>query len=196
MIRFLATVVAWLVAASCLARIGAVERHVLEPLARAQGWVASAGAGVPVPAVVVTSACSGADVFVLLAAAVLAYPAPWPRRVVAALGGLGLLLSLNTLRIASLMRAAGTPAFLPLHVYVWPALLAGAAAAYALGWMWWAGLPPPGRRRATRWVVAGATTVGASCAFAVASPALAATAALDAAARAATDGSSSRPSDS
>jgi exosortase/archaeosortase family protein len=183
LIRFLAAVAGWLVAASWLVRIGAVQQHVLGPLARAQGWLASAGSGAASPSVVVTPACSGADPFALLAAAVLAYPAPWLRRVAAALGGLGLLLSLNTLRIASLMRAAGTPAFMPLHLYVWPAVLAGAAATYALGWMWSAGLPPGTGRRAARWIAAAATTVGATCAFAVVSPALGTTAALTAATR-------------
>ena len=50
--------------------------------------------------------------------------------------GAGLILGLNTLRIATLGRAAASPAwFYALHVYVWPAVLTLAIAGYVLGWM-------------------------------------------------------------
>jgi exosortase/archaeosortase family protein len=133
-LRFGLAAIGWTVGLFALLRAPAVQQHVLLPLTQLQGRVA-AGTAAPLP-VLVTLECSGADVIALCLAATLAFPAPWRRRVLGALGGLALILVLNTLRIATLARASGTRWFVPLHETVWPGLLVLATLAYVATWMW------------------------------------------------------------
>ncbi|MEO5895769.1 MAG: hypothetical protein ABIS06_08730 [Vicinamibacterales bacterium] len=100
--------------------------------------------------VAVTLECSGADVLSLCAAAVLAYPTRWRRRIAGAAGGVALILGLNTLRIGMLGRAAASPSFQFLHLYVWPGLLTLAAAAYAFTWMHFVDRQPASAAQALR----------------------------------------------
>ena len=68
--------------------------------------------------------------------AIPAYPVTWRARLGGAVGGVALILILNTLRIGTLGRAAASPAwFNALHLYLWPALLTLAIAGYVLAWM-------------------------------------------------------------
>ena len=86
--------------------------------------------------VAVTAECSGTDVLALCLAAILACPVPWRARLAGAAGGVALVLALNTVRIATLGRAAASPAlFQALHLQVWPAILVLATAGYVFAWM-------------------------------------------------------------
>lgn len=126
---------AWSLGLFGLLRVNWTEAHVLLPLTRLQA-VAAGLFVTPALPVQVTLACSGADAFALCLGAVLAYPVPWERRLAGAAGGAAVILGLNTLRIATLGRAAAFPAwFHALHIYVWPGVLTLAIAGYVLGWM-------------------------------------------------------------
>ena len=119
-----------------LLRLPWVEAHVVLPVVRAQGAAAVRLVGAPVLPVEVTLACSGTDVIALCLAAILAYPVAWSRRVAGAGLGIALILILNTLRIGTLGRAAASPEwFDALHLYIWPAALTLAVAAYVFAWM-------------------------------------------------------------
>lgn len=166
-------------------RLPWIETQVVLPLTRVQGDVAVAVFGTPGLPVAVTMACSGTDALALCVGAILAYPARWPARVAGAGGGIALILALNTVRIGTLGRAAGAPGwFDALHLYVWPALLTLAIAAYVFGWMRLAerttpqpaagtpgpapGATPPAAWRPTRQFIL--LTAAFAIAFAVASP--------------------------
>jgi exosortase/archaeosortase family protein len=120
-------------------------------LAFAQEMLAPRGVAGP-SRVAVTLDCSGADVMALCAGVLLAFPAPWARRLLAAAGSLAFVLLLNSVRIAVLERAAGSPAFDLLHLYLLPALLQLAAAGYVFGWMWWRRPPPEAAQPAVPWL--------------------------------------------
>lgn len=145
LLNFALPALAWSLALFGGMRLAVVEAHLLHPLtqwqARLAEWVFGAA---PFP-VSVTLACSGADALALCAAAVLAYPASWRARAIGVSLGVGLVLTLNTGRIASLGRAAGSPAlFETLHLYVWPGVVTVAIAAYVFTWMRVADEQPPG----------------------------------------------------
>lgn len=113
-----------------------VEGSVVLPLTRFQQGAAEFYAGLPKAPISVTVDCSGTDVIALCLAAILAWPASWRARLTGALGGIALILTLNTARIATLGRAAASPAlFNTLHLQVWPAILALATAGYVFWWM-------------------------------------------------------------
>jgi exosortase/archaeosortase family protein len=127
---------AWSLGLFGLLRIPWVEGHVVLPLITWQALQAARLFGAPALPVEATLACSGADAIALCLGAILAYPVRWRNRFAGAAGGLVLILSLNTLRIGTLGRAAGSPAlFDALHLYVWPASLTLAIATYVFGWM-------------------------------------------------------------
>jgi exosortase/archaeosortase family protein len=127
---------AWSLGLFAVLRLRGVETAGLLPLTQLQARLAEGAFGRPAAPIDVTLACSAADALALCAGAILAYPASWPARLKGAAGGIALILSLNTLRIGVLGRAAATPAwFEALHVYVWPALLTLSIAGYVLGWM-------------------------------------------------------------
>ena len=72
------------------------------------------------------------------------YPAAWRRRVLGVAGGLGLILTLNMVRIASLYLVASDPArFTLLHVYVWPVVLVLTTVGYVMGWIYWTPIDQP-----------------------------------------------------
>ena len=121
-----------------LLRLHWTEAHVLLPFTRGQAAVAVGLFGAA-PSIEVTLACSGADALALCLGAILAYPVAWSRRFAGAAAGLALVVALNIARIGTLGWAAASPAwFNILHVYVWPAVLTLAIAAYVFAWM----LPP------------------------------------------------------
>lgn len=128
--------VAWSLGLFGLIRLGWFETHAVLPFTQLQARFAAASFGVPALPIETTVACSGADALALCAAAVLAYPAIWQMRLAGAAGGVILIVALNTLRIGTLGRAAGSAFwFQALHVYVWPAVLMLAVAAYVFTWM-------------------------------------------------------------
>jgi exosortase/archaeosortase family protein len=119
-----------------LLRLNWTEAHLVLPLTRVQAGLAAGLFGTPALPVEATLACSGADALALCLGAVLAYPVKWRTRLAGAGGGAALILGLNTLRIGTLGRVAASPAwFNRLHIYVWPAALTLAIAAYVFAWM-------------------------------------------------------------
>jgi exosortase/archaeosortase family protein len=128
--------VAWSLGLFGLLRSPWVEGGFVLPLTRWQQGAAEFYAGPPRAPISVTSECSGTDVLALCLAAILAWPASWRARLTGAAGGIALILTLNTLRIGSLGRAAASPAlFETLHLQVWPAILVLATAAYVFAYM-------------------------------------------------------------
>lgn len=135
-------------------RLPWTEAQIVLPLTLTQGEVAVRLFGAPALPVAVTLACSGADALALCVGAVLAYPVRWSARLAGVIGGIALILLLNTLRIGTLGMVAASPTwFEALHVYLWPAVLTLAIAGYVFAWMRTAdALPrePAPARRATR----------------------------------------------
>jgi len=140
-----------------LLRLAWTEAHVVLPATQMQARLAARWFGEPTSPVAATLACSGADALALCLGAVLAYPAAWRTRFTGVAGGAVLIVSLNTIRIGTLGRAAASPAwFTALHLYIWPAVLTLAIAGYVFAWMRYAdrssrwpplrAVPPPSRR--------------------------------------------------
>jgi exosortase/archaeosortase family protein len=136
---FVLAALAWSVGLFGLLRSGWVQERLVLPFTRLQKQAADHYAGGTAVPVAVTLDCSGTDVLALCLAAVLACPVPWRARLGGGAGGIALVLVLNIVRIATLGRAAASPAlFRTLHVHVWPAILVLATAAYVFAWMRWA----------------------------------------------------------
>lgn len=163
----------------------AVQAHLVVPFARWQGRIVERLlVGGPLT-VNVDPSCSALDVIALCAAATLAYPVAWSRRLTGALLGIIGLLALNAVRIASLASASQSSLFQTLHLHVWPTLLVVATG----GWiLWWirsveqrGALDNPAVRRFVGWA---AVLVAA---YAVVLALLAETQVLTAAARTAAD---------
>ena len=135
-VRFTLTVAAWVVGLFGLMRVGWVQQHLLLPFAGVQQRLAIDLMGAPPNVVVVDLSCTGADAIALCLGVILAFPASWRARMRGGSLGLLLITALNTLRIGTLSFAAGTGVLMNLlHVYVWPALLIVAVAAYVFTWM-------------------------------------------------------------
>ena len=135
-LRFVLAAGAWTVGLFALLRLPVVQSYLLLPFATAQGGVASRVGGVPAGVVVLDPSCSAADVMALCLGVIFAFPAPWRERFRGAGFGLLLIAGMNTVRIGHLSLVAGNPALLALlHVYVWPALLAGGVLVYVFFWM-------------------------------------------------------------
>ena len=133
---FLLAGLAWSLGLFTLLRSPWAEERLVLPLTRFQEQAAIYYAGPASAPVAVTSECSGTDVLALCLAAILACPVPWRSRLAGAAGGIALVLALNTVRIATLGRAADSPAlFEVLHLQVWPAILVLATAGYVFAWM-------------------------------------------------------------
>jgi exosortase/archaeosortase family protein len=133
---FLFAALAWSLALFALLRSPWVEAGLVLPLTLLQQGAADFYAGRPPVPVAVTVECSAADVVALCLATIFSCPVPWRARLTGALGGVVLLLGLNTVRIASLGHAANRPAvFDSLHLRVWPAILVLATAGYVFVWM-------------------------------------------------------------
>src|SRR5688572_18407373 len=128
---------AWSIALFALFRAPVIEQGLVLPLTVLQQRVAEHYFAAPSAPIAVTVECSGTDVLALCLAAILACPVGWRSRATGALGALAFILALNTVRIATLGRAADSPdLFATLHLQVWPAILSLAAAGYVLLWMW------------------------------------------------------------
>ncbi len=113
-----------------------MQQNLLLPFAMAQGRVACALAGTEPDAVFVGLSCTGADPIALVLASVLAFPVTWRERLRGCAFGVALIVALNTARIGTLSLVVGSKdLFNLLHVYLWPALLIIAAAAYVFRWM-------------------------------------------------------------
>lgn len=133
---FLLSALAWSLGLFALLRSPWAEGRLVVPLTRLQEQTAEFYAGRPPVPVAVTPECSGTDVLALCLAAILACPVSWRARLAGAAGGVALVLALNTVRIATLGRAAASPSlFQTLHLQVWPAILIVVTAGYVFAWM-------------------------------------------------------------
>lgn len=133
---FLSRAAAWALLFFGAARVPWIQQNLLIPFARAQGVVACGLAGTDPNSVFIGLSCTGADPMALVLASVLAFPVAWRRRLEGAAVGLGLILVLNIARIGTLsVVVQKREIFNLLHVYVWPAVLIVAAAAYVFYWM-------------------------------------------------------------
>src|SRR6185436_763212 len=133
---FLLAALAWSLGLFALIRTPWVEERLVLPLTQVQKQAAEYYAGSPRGPMAITVECSGTDVLALCLAAILACPVSWRARLAGASGAIALVLAMNTVRIATLGRAAAEPAlFRTLHLQVWPAILVIATAGYVLLWM-------------------------------------------------------------
>src|SRR5207344_2098691 len=79
--------------------------------------------------------CSGADAMALCLGVLLAYPVRWRRRLGGMAGALAIILTLNTLRIVTLLSASSLQSIQHLHVVVWPIVIVFALALYVSWWI-------------------------------------------------------------
>jgi len=146
-----AVYVALVVALSNLLLFDAVDRVLLEPVRLAIAW----GAGhvlalvfddvrvvgervfLGSSAVEIVNSCTGIDVGVFLASAMLVFPAPWRARAQGVLAAFAIVLSVNFLRVLTLcwLNAGSPRAFELVHVYVWPAFITAVCLATLLVWI-------------------------------------------------------------
>jgi exosortase/archaeosortase family protein len=133
---FLLSALLWSLGLFALFRTPWVESRLVLPLTQMQEQAADYYAGRPAAPIAVTLDCSGIDVLALCLAAILASPVSWRSRLAGSAGAIAFVLGLNTVRIATLGRAAASPElFRTLHLQVWPAILVLATASYVFAWM-------------------------------------------------------------
>jgi len=146
-----AVYVALVVGLSNLLLLDAVDRALLEPvrlaIASAAGYVlALVHDNVRVigervflggSAVEIVNSCTGIDVGVFLASAMLVFPAPWRARAQGVAAAFAIVLAVNFVRVLTLcwLNAGSPQAFELVHVYVWPAFITGVCLATLLGWI-------------------------------------------------------------
>lgn len=92
-------------------------------------------------AVSIKSGCNGVEAAMILAAAILAYPAPWLKKLLGMVIGVLAIQVLNVLRIISLyyLGAWNQKALDIAHLYVWPGLIILDALVIFLLWIYWSG---------------------------------------------------------
>jgi exosortase/archaeosortase family protein len=90
--------------------------------------------------------CDAMEANLLFVAAVVAFPAPWPRKVAAAIAGVGALIAVNVVRICSLYFVGVhlPTAFEIVHLELWPlAMVAIAAGLFLICARWMTVRPAP-----------------------------------------------------
>jgi exosortase/archaeosortase family protein len=89
--------------------------------------------------------CDAMDVQILVASALLAWPAPWPRRLVSIVVSAVILCAVNVARICSLyFVGVRFPAYFEVaHLEVWPALILVTAVALFFAMTAWSNRQPP-----------------------------------------------------
>ncbi len=131
--------------------VDAVDRSVLAHVRHAVAYLASAvlslfrsdvrsiGESVFVGggAVEVVNGCTGLDVGIFLASAILVFPAPWRARLRGVALAFAVVLAVNFVRVLTLcLLNAGSPrAFEIVHVYVWPVFISLVCLATLLAWI-------------------------------------------------------------
>lgn len=92
-------------------------------------------------AVSIKSGCNGVEAAMILAAAILAYPAPWLKKLLGMVIGVLAIQVLNVVRIISLyyLGAWSQKALDIAHLYVWPGLIILDALVIFLLWIHWLG---------------------------------------------------------
>jgi exosortase H (IPTLxxWG-CTERM-specific) len=101
-------------------------------------------------AVSIEAGCNGVEAALILIAAILAFPASLPRKVVGILGGLVTVQLLNILRVISLFYLGqwSLRAFEWAHLYLWQALIMIDVLIVWLLWLRWLRSAPPARAAA------------------------------------------------
>ena len=101
-------------------------------------------------AVSIKSGCNGVEAAMILAAAILAYPAPWLKKLTGMVIGVLVIQVLNVVRIISLyyLGAWSQKALDIAHLYVWPGLIILDALVIFLLWIHWLGRDRPEERMA------------------------------------------------
>jgi len=96
-------------------------------------------------AITVRRGCDAVEPSWFLCAALLAFPAPFMRKVLGILAGVALLQVLNLIRIVSLyFIGLHYPRYFgPAHVEIWPVVFIIAAIALWIGWIGWSRRPDP-----------------------------------------------------
>ena len=146
-----AVYIALVVALSNLLLLPVVDRVLFEPvrlaiaagaghvLALVQDNVRVVGQRVFVgpSAVEIVNSCTGLDVGVFLASAMLVFPAPWRARAQGVVAAFAIVLAVNFLRVLTLcwLNASSPRAFELVHVYVWPAFITAVCLATLLVWI-------------------------------------------------------------
>ncbi len=143
--------VALVVALSNLLLLDAVDRTLLEPVRR--GIASAAGAVLELlhdnvrvvgqrvflggSAVEIVNSCTGIDVSVFLASAMLVFPAPWRARALGVAAAFAIVFATNFLRVLTLcwLNYDSPRAFEIVHVYVWPAFISAVCLATLLVWI-------------------------------------------------------------
>jgi len=88
-------------------------------------------------AVEIVNGCTGLDVAIFLASAILVFPAPWRARLRGVAWGFAIVLATNFARVLTLcvLNATSPRAFELVHVYVWPAFISLVCLATLLVWI-------------------------------------------------------------
>lgn len=88
-------------------------------------------------AVEIVNGCTGVDVAIFLASAMLVYPAAWPVKLKGVALAFAVVLATNFLRVLTLcwLNASSERAFEVVHVYVWPAFISLVCLATLLAWI-------------------------------------------------------------
>jgi exosortase/archaeosortase family protein len=146
-----AVYIALVVALSNALLLDAVDRSLLEPVRKA---IASAAGGVLSllhdnvrvvgqrvflggSAVEIVNSCTGIDVGVFLASAMLVFPAPWRARVQGIAAAFAIVFAVNFVRVLTLcwLNSDAPRAFEIVHVYVWPLFISAVCLATLLVWI-------------------------------------------------------------
>ena len=146
-----AVYVALVVVLSNLLLLDAVDRSLLAPVRRAIAQATGAVlalvrenvrvAGQRVfldgSAVEIVNSCTGIDVGMFLASAMLVFPAPWRARAQGVAAAFAIVFAVNFLRVLTLcwLNADSPRAFEIVHVYVWPVFISGVCLATLLVWI-------------------------------------------------------------
>jgi exosortase/archaeosortase family protein len=142
---------AFVVGLSNLLLVDALDRTVLVHVREGVAYLAAAvlslfradvhavGARVVVggSAVEIVNGCTGLDVGIFLASAMLVFPAPWRARLRGAALAFAVVFFVNFLRVLTLclLNESSQPAFALVHVYVWPAFISLVCLATLLVWI-------------------------------------------------------------
>jgi exosortase H (IPTLxxWG-CTERM-specific) len=139
--------------------IDPIQQHVVLPFTLSLGTVSAAiirwcGGGASTAedvlfltsgcgAVRIANGCNAIEISGLLASAMLAYPAPLRSRLVGVIAGIGLLQSINLMRIISLLYLScwSQTWFAFFHEYAWDAAIAFDALVIFLSWQGWQARP-------------------------------------------------------
>jgi exosortase H (IPTLxxWG-CTERM-specific) len=96
-------------------------------------------------AISIEAGCNGIEAALILIAAMLAFPAPWKRRLIGILAGLTAVQALNIVRVVTLFYLGqwNVKAFEWAHLYLWQALI---MLDVLIVWLLWIRMLPPAPR--------------------------------------------------